>query len=112
MNLLPRRLAPAVREGTDPVGPRRSDQRGLGHSPCRPGDGPETLVAVACAWAEELSHGSPAAVALAKAILGRSHEDTDEDIFQVCFQAQAVCCSARETRTSVEAFLAKAYAKG
>lgn len=72
---------------------------------------PESLVDEACAWAEELTQGSPAAIALTKAILDKTFESSDEDIFALGRQAQAICYSTKEHRASVEAFLQKADAK-
>ncbi|MGP9788797.1 enoyl-CoA hydratase/isomerase family protein [Roseinatronobacter sp. NSM] len=67
----------------------------------------ETLLDAACAWAEELTQGSPAAVALTKAILDKTFESSDEDIFALGRQAQAICYSTKEHRASVESFLRK-----
>ncbi|MDD7973115.1 enoyl-CoA hydratase/isomerase family protein [Roseinatronobacter alkalisoli] len=71
----------------------------------------ESLLDEACAWAEELTQGSPAAVALTKAILDKTFESSDEDIFALGRQAQAICYSTKEHRASVEAFLHKADTK-
>lgn len=65
------------------------------------------LIDTACAWAEELTQGSPAAVALTKAILDRTFESSDEDIFAAGRQAQAICYTTAEHRASVEAFVRK-----
>jgi len=69
---------------------------------------PEDLIATACTWAGELTQGSPAAVALTKAILDRTFESSDEEVFALGRQAQAVCYTTKEHRASVEAFLEKA----
>lgn len=66
------------------------------------------LIDTSLAWAEELTQGSPAAVALTKAILDRTFESSDEDVFALGRQAQAVCYTTKEHRASVEAFLDKA----
>jgi 2-(1,2-epoxy-1,2-dihydrophenyl)acetyl-CoA isomerase len=68
---------------------------------------PATLIDVACAWASELTQGSPAAVALTKAILDRALESSDEEVFALGRQAQAVCYTTKEHRASIEAFLQK-----
>ena len=72
---------------------------------------PEALLDNCCAWAEELTQGSPAAVALTKAILDRSYESSDEEVFALGRQAQAMCYTTKEHRASVEAFLEKADGK-
>lgn len=71
----------------------------------------ETLVADCCAWAEDLTQGSPAAVALTKAILDKTFESSDEEVFALGRQAQAICYTTKEHRASVEAFLEKADAQ-
>lgn len=71
---------------------------------------PEALLAEAQAWAEELSQGSPAAVALTKAILDQTFESTADEIFTLGREAQAICYTSAEHRASVEAFLNKAKA--
>jgi len=67
----------------------------------------ETLVADATAWARELSQGSPASIAFSKAILDRSFESAEEQVFALGREAQAVCYTTAEHRESVEAFLNK-----
>jgi enoyl-CoA hydratase/carnithine racemase len=67
----------------------------------------DTLVADAVAWAAELSHGAPAALALSKSIIDRSFELTVEQVFDLGSQAQAICYSTKEHLDSVAAFLAK-----
>ena len=71
----------------------------------------ENLMDLCCDWAQELTQGSPAAVALSKSILDRTFETSDEDIFAMGRQAQAVCYTTQEHRASVEAFLAKSDSK-
>ena len=67
----------------------------------------ETLLADAAAWARELSQGSSASIAFSKAILDRTFESTEEQIFALGREAQAVCYTTAEHRASVEAFLNK-----
>lgn len=67
----------------------------------------EDLLAKAQAWAEELSQGSPAAVALTKAILDQSLESSADEIFALGREAQAICYTTTEHRQSVEEFLAR-----
>ena len=69
-----------------------------------PGD---DLLSAAQAWATELSQGSPAAIALTKSILDRTFESSDEQIFALGREAQAICYTTSEHRASVEAFLEK-----
>lgn len=68
---------------------------------------PDKLLDEAQAWAEELSIGSPAAVALTKSILDKTFESTDEQVFALGREAQAICYTTAEHRNSVEAFLSK-----
>jgi enoyl-CoA hydratase/carnithine racemase len=68
---------------------------------------PEVLLDEAQAWAEELSQGSPAAIALTKAILDKTFESTDEQVFALGREAQAICYTTAEHRRSVEDFLNK-----
>jgi enoyl-CoA hydratase/carnithine racemase len=72
---------------------------------------PDALMAEAVAWARELSHGSSAALALAKTILNATFEHGAEEVFQKGSQAQAICYTTSEHRASVEAFLAKSARK-
>lgn len=67
--------------------------------------GADTLLADACAWAAELSKGSPAALALSKNIINQTFELTVEQVFAQGSQAQAICYSSREHQESVAAFL-------
>ncbi|GHG35451.1 enoyl-CoA hydratase/isomerase family protein [Paracoccus aerius] len=68
---------------------------------------PDSLIAEAQTWAEELSQGSPAAIALTKAILDKTFESTDEQVFALGREAQAICYTTAEHRQSVEDFLNK-----
>ncbi|UMA64925.1 enoyl-CoA hydratase/isomerase family protein [Roseivivax marinus] len=68
---------------------------------------PDALQAAAQAWAEELSHGAPAAIALTKSILDRTFESSDDEIFALGREAQAICYTTAEHRESVEDFLKK-----
>ena len=67
--------------------------------------GADTLLADACAWAAELSKGSPAALALSKNIIDQTFELSVEQVFSLGSQAQAICYSSREHQDSVAAFL-------
>lgn len=67
--------------------------------------GADTLLADAIAWAEELSKGSPAALALSKNIIDQTFELTVEQVFSLGSQAQAICYSSREHQESVASFL-------
>lgn len=80
---------------------------GLVDRVCAPG----ALVDTAREWAQELTRGSPAAIALTKAILDKTFESSDEEILALGRQAQAICYSTKEHRESVEAFLSKTDSK-
>lgn len=67
----------------------------------------ETLVADAVAWARELSQGSRASIAFSKAILDRTFESSEEQVFALGREAQAVCYTTAEHHESVNAFLKK-----
>ena len=67
----------------------------------------EKLVADAVAWARELSQGSRASIAFSKAILDRTFESAEEQVFALGREAQAVCYTTAEHRASIEAFLNK-----
>jgi enoyl-CoA hydratase/carnithine racemase len=67
----------------------------------------DTLIADAAAWARELSQGSQASLALSKAILDRTFETPEEQVFLLGREAQAVCYTTAEHRESVTAFLDK-----
>jgi len=71
---------------------------------CVPAD---ALAAAAQAWAEELTFGSAPALALSKGILDRTFESSDETIFALGREAQAICYTTAEHRTAVESFLNK-----
>lgn len=66
-----------------------------------------TLLADARAWAVELSRGSSAALALSKSILDKTFELSDEQVFALGREAQAICYTTTEHRESVAAFLDK-----
>ncbi len=68
----------------------------------------DRLLDEAQCWAEQLTIGSPAAVAFTKSILDKTFESTDEQIFALGREAQAVCYTTAEHRQSVEDFLNKA----
>lgn len=72
---------------------------------------PETLLADAQAWADELSKGSRTALALGKTILNQSFEHSAEQIFAQGSQAQGICYTSTEHRDSVIAFLEKSAAR-
>jgi len=67
----------------------------------------EALAETAQSWAEELCAGAPAAVALTKSILDKTFESTDDQIFALGREAQAICYTTAEHRRSVEDFLNK-----
>ncbi len=67
----------------------------------------EALAQTAQSWAEELCAGAPAAVALTKSILDKTFESTDDQIFALGREAQAICYTTAEHRRSVEDFLNK-----
>ncbi len=73
---------------------------------------PDRLLEDARAWATELSRGSPAALALAKAVLDQTFEATVEQVFASGSQAQAICYTTAEHHASVNAFLAKSGKAG
>jgi enoyl-CoA hydratase/carnithine racemase len=66
-----------------------------------------TLVREAAAWARELSQGSSASIALSKAILDRTFETTEEQVFALGRQAQGICYTTAEHQDAVTAFLDK-----
>lgn len=68
---------------------------------------PETLQDDAQAWAEELSVGSPVSIALTKSILDKTFESSDEQVLSLGREAQAICYTTTEHRSSVEEFLNK-----
>jgi enoyl-CoA hydratase/carnithine racemase len=67
----------------------------------------EKLVADAAAWARELAQGSAASIAFSKAILDRTFESAEEQVFALGREAQAVCYTTAEHREAVAAFLDK-----
>jgi enoyl-CoA hydratase/carnithine racemase len=67
----------------------------------------DRLVAEAAAWARDLSQGSQASIAFSKAILDRTFESAEEQVFALGREAQAVCYTTSEHRDSVTAFLDK-----
>lgn len=67
----------------------------------------ERLVADAAAWARELSQASSVSIAFSKAILDCTFESTEEQIFALGREAQAVCYTTDEHRDAVAAFLDK-----
>ena len=69
---------------------------------------PDRLIADAVAWARELTQSSGVAIAFSKAILDRSFESTEEQVFALGREAQAVCYTTDEHREAVTAFLDKA----
>lgn len=67
----------------------------------------DKLVQDACNWAHELSRGSAAALALSKAILDRTFETPEEQLFALGREAQAICYTTAEHQDAVAAFLDK-----
>jgi enoyl-CoA hydratase/carnithine racemase len=67
----------------------------------------DALLKEAHDWAVELSRGSPIALALSKSILDKTFELTDDQVFALGREAQAMCYTTAEHRASVEAFLNK-----
>ena len=67
----------------------------------------DRLIADAAAWARELSRGSQASIAFSKAILDRTFETAEEQVFALGREAQAVCYTTSEHRDSVTALLDK-----
>ena len=67
----------------------------------------DKLVADAAGWGRELSQASGVSIAFSKAILDRTFESTEEQIFALGREAQAVCYTTDEHRDSVAAFLDK-----
>jgi enoyl-CoA hydratase/carnithine racemase len=68
---------------------------------------PDKLLADAVTWGRELSQASRVSIAFSKAILDRTFESTEEQIFALGREAQAVCYTTDEHRDSVIAFLDK-----
>ncbi|HEV2631113.1 MAG TPA: enoyl-CoA hydratase-related protein [Pseudolabrys sp.] len=69
---------------------------------------PDRLIADAVAWACELTQGSSVSIAFSKTILDRTFESTEEQVFALGREAQAVCYTTDEHRDAVTAFLNKA----
>jgi enoyl-CoA hydratase/carnithine racemase len=65
----------------------------------------DKLIGDAVAWARDLSQGSSVSIAFSKAILDRTFESTEEQIFALGREAQAVCYTTAEHRDAVAAFL-------
>ena len=65
----------------------------------------EELLPAAWHWADELSKGSPTALALGKTILNQSFELSASQVFSQGSQAQGVCYTSTEHRIAVQAFL-------
>jgi enoyl-CoA hydratase/carnithine racemase len=68
---------------------------------------PERLLAEARDWAIQLSKGSGVALALAKSILDRTFESSEEQMLALGREAQAICYTTGEHRDAVAAFLNK-----
>ncbi len=66
-----------------------------------------SLVQDASQWARELSRGGAAALALSKAILDRTFETPEEQLFALGREAQAICYTTAEHQEAVAAFLDK-----
>lgn len=66
-----------------------------------------TLLSDAAAWGRELGRGSSAAIALSKAILDRTFETAEEQVFALGREAQAICYTTAQHHESVAAFLDK-----
>jgi enoyl-CoA hydratase/carnithine racemase len=66
-----------------------------------------SLVADAAAWGRELGQGSAVSIAFSKAILDRTFESSEEQVFALGREAQAVCYTSQQHRDAVEAFLNK-----
>ncbi len=73
---------------------------------------PGRLLEEARAWAAELSAGSPAALALGKAVLDQTFEATIDQVFAAGSQAQAICYTTEEHHRSVRDFLARSASRG
>ena len=66
---------------------------------------PENLLDDALAMAQEMTAGSPDAVALAKSIMDQGFESSVEEVFALGCQAQAICYTTDSHRDAVAAFL-------
>jgi enoyl-CoA hydratase/carnithine racemase len=67
----------------------------------------QTLITDAVAWSRELSQGSSVSIALSKAILDRSFETAEEQVFALGREAQGMCYTSAEHLDAVGAFLDK-----
>ncbi len=67
----------------------------------------EALMPDALDWARQMTTGSAAALALAKATIDGSLESSFEQVMAIGSQSQAICYTTEEHRVSVAAFLAK-----
>jgi enoyl-CoA hydratase/carnithine racemase len=67
----------------------------------------DTLVSDAAAWARELSQGSHVSIAFSKAVLDRTFDSSEEQVFALGREAQAVSYTSQQHRDAVEAFLNK-----
>ena len=67
----------------------------------------DNLLRDARAWAVQLSGGSAAAMALTKSILDRTFELSEEQVFALGREAQAICYTTEEHQQSVAGFLNK-----
>jgi enoyl-CoA hydratase/carnithine racemase len=65
------------------------------------------LIGTAVAWARDLAQASGPSIALSKAILDRTFESTEEQVFALGREAQAICYSTSEHHEAVSAFLDK-----
>jgi len=65
------------------------------------------LIGTAGAWARDLAQASGPSIALSKAILDRTFESTEEQVFALGREAQAICYSTSEHHEAVSAFLDK-----
>jgi enoyl-CoA hydratase/carnithine racemase len=65
------------------------------------------LIETAVAWARDLAQSSGPSIALSKAILDRAFESTEEHVFALGREAQAICYSTSEHHEAVRAFLDK-----
>lgn len=65
----------------------------------------QDLMAQAQAWADELSQGSSAAIALTKAIMNQSMETSMDQVLALGREAQAICYTTAQHRALVGEFL-------